>query len=202
MNLKWIINGMKNANPDEAIAFHLKALPIFIIVCLAFYLTGCGSNQVQGTTIVEVPKIIETTITEDTIQGTYFFVEESSGEISGALGITVDFLGRIDVEEVEQFRSTNFNSTFGLHPRISFSNITQRDDDTVIYAGDVTYTAAHDLESDGSTTNLSAGRHYTVYTLSFDENDALVLTIQIHSGSTISSGGINSIIIEREFKEL
>jgi len=39
MNLKWVINGIKNANPDEAVRFHRVALPIFAVICLIIYFT-------------------------------------------------------------------------------------------------------------------------------------------------------------------
>lgn len=165
------------------------------VVILSFLLVGCGTTDYQ-TFVKEVEAPVE-----ETVEGLYYFQEESSNQISGALGITIDYQGRIDVEEVETFRSTNFNGSFGTHPRVGFSNVTELQDGLIVFAGDVNYSANNDLEEDGTTSNLASGRHYTVYTLSKDET-GLTLKIQIHDGYTGSSGGINDIVIERTFKEL
>lgn len=170
---------------------------ISIVAVCSMFLIGCGGTDYHTIVVKEVQAPVE-----ETIEGLVYFTEESSGEVSGALGITIDYQGRIDVEEVETFRSTNFNGSFGTHPRVGFSNVTELQDGLIIFAGDINYSANNDLEEDGSTSNLSAGRHYTVYTLSMDESGSLLFKIQIHDGNTSSSGGINDIVIERVFKEL
>ena len=177
----------------EAHDFHRIALPIFLVICLCLFLAGCGSSPLTGS--VGHQK-------RTTVQGVYEMVDASNGSLSGALAMTIDYAGRIDVEQLRVFRSENHNETFGTHPTISFSNLTPLPDDSLSYSRDVNYTANQDLELDGSSTNLSVGSHYTVYRLFFDQENYLVLDVEIHAGNTGSSGGINSVVIKRTFKEL
>jgi hypothetical protein len=77
-------------------------------------LSACGRDyykvvetvvEVPVETIVEVPveTVVETV--PETVEGLYYFEEVSSGQVSGALGVTVDYQGKIDVEQVQAFRS-------------------------------------------------------------------------------------------------
>lgn len=168
------------------------------LVLVALILSACAVER-QKLVPVVVKETVE--VKEKTLQGLYFFKEASTGAFSGALGITVDYDGRVDVEQVEEFRSTNLNGTFGTHPTVSFSNVMPSTSDLVIYANNVNYSNSNDLEKDDSGSNLSSGQHYTVYVLE-KVNDVLSLTVQIHDGNTSSSGGINKVVIERVFEEI
>lgn len=155
---------------------------------LMMLLSGCGETIYRD-------------VVPETIEGIYQFKEVSSGALSGSLALTEDYQGKIDVEELETFRSQNFNGSYATHPRVGFSNSTILND-SMVYAGDINYSSSNDLEEDGTTSDLGSGRRYTVYNLFFDENNKLTLVIQIHDNASNASGGINDLVIERVFKSL
>lgn len=180
----------------EAISFHkYVGIPVVILMVIIWLLTGCGVERQYYHTETER----EVIVTPETIEGVYQFEEVSSGKLSGALGITVDYQGKIDVEELETFRSQNNNGTFGTHPRVQASNLNLLNN-RMVYATDITYKAENDLENDGTNTDLGAGKKYTIYTLYLNDANVLTLKIEIHQNASNGSGGINNLVITRIFE--
>src|SRR5690606_4108941 len=116
-----------------------------------------------------------------------------SGEVSGPLELTVHYDGKVTAYQAsnnDKLVSQNFNGTFGQHPRINFTRIVPNGD-SLQFSADVTYNASEDLEKDGTSTDLAAGKHFTRYEFSIDSDGVLNLTIKIHDGASTDSGGIN-----------
>lgn len=174
-----------------------------LLLSLVFLVVGCGETRYITKEIpgpeVEVPVPVE-----QKFEGLYYFEEVASGAVSGPVELIVGYNDEIEAYQPgnqSKLVSQNFNGTFGTHPRISFSDVTAVGD-TIYYARDVNYNSSDDLEEDGTTSNLSAGKHWTRYEFYLDSDGLLNLIIYIHEGNSTSSGGINSVVIERHFKEI
>lgn len=165
----------------------------YLIAVLVLFMVGCGTDS---TTYIEVP-------TPQTLEGSYV-MQDSSGMLSGPIEIVVAYDGEVIVSQAsnnDKLVSLNFNNTAGLHPLIRFNGAFA--DDGLCFSKnlDVNYSATEDLEKDGSTSNLSVGRHFTTYLFCLDKG-VLSLDITIFDGSSTSSGGVNAIVIERSFKSV
>ena len=182
----------------EAINFHkYVGVQVIILMAIIWLLKGCGVEKEYYHTHTDTER--EVIVTPETLQGVYQFQEVSSGKLSGILALTLDYQNKIDVEQLETFRSQNFNGTYGTHPKINLANLTVLNK-RMNHSADVTYTGNNDLEKDGTTNDLGAGKRYTVYTLYVNEDNVLTLKIEIHEDATTGSGGPNNLVITRIFE--
>lgn len=171
------------------------------LLLASLILVGCKEVNNAPTDVVEKEAIIPTSAHSDQkFEGLYYFEEVDSGEVVGPLEITVHYDGKITARQKGLFRSQNFNGSFGTHPTISFSSVVPYEN-SFSYSKDINYSSSNDLEEDGTTSDLGSGKHYTVYEFELIAG-YLELTIKIHEGSLSDSGSINSIVIERRFREL
>lgn len=163
--------------------------------------TACGPSDIfvsETVTVAPANKIA--------FNGVVQFAEVASGAISGPVELLTRSNGTVDVSQASnahKLRSQNFNGTFGTHPRISGSRIqAYNNGNTINWGLDVSYAASDDLEEDGTSSDLGAGKHYTVYNLTLRADGRLELNIKIHDRASTDSGGINSIVIDRSFIEV
>ena len=164
-------------------------------------MTACGSKDTH------INQTIVTTEADPAVfNGIIQFSEVASGAISGPVELLTRSNGTVDVTQASnahKLRSENFNGSYGTHPRISGSRIQAYNGGKTINWGlDVTYATSDDLEKDGSSTDLGAGKHYTVYNLTLRADGRLELNIQIHDGASTDAGGINGVVIDRSFIEV
>lgn len=180
----------------------LRSLAIVALsLAIVALVSACGSGDTYLSQEVVVSPADETVFS-----GVVYFAEVASGAISGPVELLTRSDGTVDVSQASnafKLRSQNHNGTYGTHPRISGTRVKAYNNGLTINWGlDVTYAASDDLEEDGTSTDLGAGKHYTVYNLTLREDGRLQLNIKIHDGSTTSSGGINWVVIDRSFIEV
>ena len=165
---------------------------LFLLIAISL-LTACGTERVV-TRDVPGPEV---EVEVDPID----YAEEMAGYYQlpsgGYIELTALNDGRVRIE-LQQILTVNKDKGLAYHPSISAGPHVLRADGSLYYVGNLSYSSTtHDVEKDGSTSNISGSKR-TEVKVQLNDEGYLEINIIVKDGTSV----VSNILVNRTIESL